>query len=47
MLERLEQLRAADCATGLTMRRCADEKRFAANFEELLQTAWRQYLAQP
>ncbi len=44
-IERLEQLRA-----GLRARfeqsPLRDEKRFAANFEELLRTAWRRYLAE-
>jgi protein O-GlcNAc transferase len=43
-LPRLEQLRAS-LRPRFEQSSLRDEKRFAANFEELLRTAWRQYLA--
>ena len=43
-VERLEQLRGG-LRNRFEQSPLRDEKRFAANFEELLQTAWRQYLA--
>ena len=44
-LARLEALRAS-LRSRLEQSSLRDEKRFAANFEELMRTAWRQYVAQ-